>query len=158
MVLGPFVSTSPSPPPQHVSGASSGEPGKDFHLDVDGISISSGSHHVCALEYLPGVDMGGPVRCWGLNRHNQSMPPEVSGQWVGRLPAWGAITLCLSLLPPLSFLFIGSFRTNQCGSLLFLWDRVDRGRDMLGTCTRATIWKILTDQCGWYTWVWYHVW
>lgn len=31
---------------------------------------------MCALEYRPGVEIGGPVRCWGYNHHGQAQPPE----------------------------------------------------------------------------------
>lgn len=47
-----------------------------FHKDVDSITIAAGGHHTCALEYRPGVDFGGPVRCWGRNDWGQSSPPE----------------------------------------------------------------------------------
>lgn len=54
------------------------EIGQDFHVDVDGISVSAGGFHVCALEYRPGIELGGPARCWGYNHHGQAEPPEVS--------------------------------------------------------------------------------
>ena len=52
--------------------------GEDFHVDIDGIAVSAGSHHACALEYRPGLDIGGPVHCWGYDHHGQSTPPEVN--------------------------------------------------------------------------------
>lgn len=47
-----------------------------FHDDVDSITLAVGSHHTCALEYRPGVDFGGPVRCWGMNDWGQSTPSD----------------------------------------------------------------------------------
>lgn len=47
-----------------------------FHNDVDSITIAMGGHHTCALEYRPGVDFGGPVRCWGRDDWSQSTPPD----------------------------------------------------------------------------------
>lgn len=47
-----------------------------FHDDVDSITLAIGSHHTCALEYRPGVDFGGPVRCWGRNDWGQSTPSD----------------------------------------------------------------------------------
>lgn len=47
-----------------------------FHDDVDSITVAVGGHHTCALEYRPGVDFGGPVRCWGRDDWGQSMPSD----------------------------------------------------------------------------------
>ncbi|CAM9403862.1 unnamed protein product, partial [Laminaria digitata] len=47
-----------------------------FHNDVDSITVAVGGHHTCALEYRPGVDFGGPVRCWGANHWGQSTPSD----------------------------------------------------------------------------------
>lgn len=47
-----------------------------FHDDVDSITLAVGGHHTCALEYRPGVDFGGPVRCWGRNDWGQSTPSD----------------------------------------------------------------------------------
>lgn len=47
-----------------------------FHNDVDSITVAVGGHHTCALEYRPGVDFGGPVRCWGRNDWGQSAPSD----------------------------------------------------------------------------------
>lgn len=47
-----------------------------FHGDVDSITVAVGGHHTCALEYRPGVDFGGPVRCWGRDDWGQSMPSD----------------------------------------------------------------------------------
>ncbi|CAM9250422.1 unnamed protein product, partial [Scytosiphon promiscuus] len=47
-----------------------------FHDDVDSITLAMGGHHTCALEYRPGVDFGGPVRCWGRNDWGQSTPSD----------------------------------------------------------------------------------
>ena len=46
-----------------------------FHNDVDSVTVAAGGHHTCALEFRPGVDFGGPVRCWGRNDWGQSSPP-----------------------------------------------------------------------------------
>jgi hypothetical protein len=48
-----------------------------FHTDIDGISVSSGSHHVCALEQKPGNKLGGSLKCWGYDHHGQASPPLV---------------------------------------------------------------------------------
>ncbi|CAM9449563.1 unnamed protein product [Heterosigma akashiwo] len=37
-----------------------------FASEVDGISVSCGSHHTCALEYRPGIEFGGVIKCWGM--------------------------------------------------------------------------------------------
>lgn len=47
-----------------------------FHDDIDSITVAVGGHHTCALEYRPGVDFGGPVRCWGRNDWGQSAPTD----------------------------------------------------------------------------------
>lgn len=47
-----------------------------FHDDVDSITVAVGGHHTCALEYRPGVDFGGPVRCWGRDDWGQSTPSD----------------------------------------------------------------------------------
>lgn len=47
-----------------------------FHNDVDSITVAVGGHHTCALEYRPGVDFGGPVRCWGSDNWGQSSPSD----------------------------------------------------------------------------------
>lgn len=47
-----------------------------FHDDVDSITVAVGGHHTCALEYRPGVDFGGPVRCWGRDDWGQSSPSD----------------------------------------------------------------------------------
>ena len=47
-----------------------------FYLDVDEVSISTGHFHTCALELRPGVDFGGPVKCWGYNDRGQASPPS----------------------------------------------------------------------------------
>ncbi|CAM9258680.1 unnamed protein product [Phaeothamnion confervicola] len=47
-----------------------------FHLDIDSITMALGSHHTCALEYRPGVDFGGPVRCWGSDDYGQGSAPQ----------------------------------------------------------------------------------
>lgn len=47
-----------------------------FHDDVDSITLAVGGHHTCALEYRPGVDFGGPVRCWGRDDWGQSTPSD----------------------------------------------------------------------------------
>lgn len=47
-----------------------------FHSDVDSITIALGGYHSCALEYRPGVDFGGPVRCWGRDDWSQSTPTD----------------------------------------------------------------------------------
>lgn len=47
-----------------------------FYGDIDSISIAVGGYHTCALEYRPGVDFGGPVRCWGRNDWGQSSPSD----------------------------------------------------------------------------------
>lgn len=65
-----------------------------FHKDVDSITIAAGGHHTCALEYRPGVDFGGPVRCWGRNDWGQSSPP-------GDIFVQVWITLQFSLIPKL---------------------------------------------------------
>lgn len=56
-----------------------------FHDDVDSITIAVGGHHTCALEYRPGVDFGGPVRCWGRNDWGQSSPSDDIFVQVGEL-------------------------------------------------------------------------
>lgn len=42
-----------------------------FLLDIDGISVSSGREHVCAIEQNPmleaGSRVGGNVQCWGID-------------------------------------------------------------------------------------------
>lgn len=47
-----------------------------FHDNVDSITLAVGGHHTCALEYRPGVDFGGPVRCWGRDDWGQSAPSD----------------------------------------------------------------------------------
>lgn len=47
-----------------------------FHNDVDSISVAVGGRHTCALEYRPGVDFGGPVRCWGRDDYGQCSPSD----------------------------------------------------------------------------------
>lgn len=47
-----------------------------FHSDVDSIAIAVGGYHSCALEYRPGVEFGGPVRCWGRDDWGQSSPTD----------------------------------------------------------------------------------
>lgn len=47
-----------------------------FHDDIDSITLAVGGHHTCALEYRPGVDFGGPVRCWGRDDWGQSTPSD----------------------------------------------------------------------------------
>lgn len=47
-----------------------------FHDDVASITVAVGGHHTCALEYRPGVDFGGPVRCWGRDDWGQSTPSD----------------------------------------------------------------------------------
>ncbi|CAM9790923.1 unnamed protein product [Discosporangium mesarthrocarpum] len=47
-----------------------------FHSDIDSITIALGAHHTCALEYRPGVDFGGPVRCWGRDDWGQASPSD----------------------------------------------------------------------------------
>lgn len=64
-----------------------------FHNDIDSITVAVGGHHTCALEYRPGVDFGGPVRCWGSNNWGQSSPSDeifvqVRGQ-LGHRPSRG---------------------------------------------------------------------
>ncbi|CAM9805650.1 unnamed protein product [Chrysoparadoxa australica] len=46
-----------------------------FHSDVDGTSMALGTHHTCALEYRPGIEIGGAIRCWGRNEWGESSPP-----------------------------------------------------------------------------------
>ena len=63
-----------------------------FHDDVDSITLAVGGHHTCALEYRPGVDFGGPVRCWGRDDWGQSTPSDdifVQVRVVYRLRFWG---------------------------------------------------------------------
>jgi hypothetical protein len=40
-------------------------PPSNFHLDVEGSSVSSSDHHICVLEKKVGVDVGGKAVCWG---------------------------------------------------------------------------------------------
>lgn len=47
-----------------------------FHNDIDSITVAVGGRHTCALEYRPGVDFGGPVRCWGRDDYGQSSPSD----------------------------------------------------------------------------------
>ena len=42
----------------------------DFFLDIPGISLNALILHACALEKLPGVDMGGKAVCWGEEDSN----------------------------------------------------------------------------------------
>jgi len=42
-----------------------------FASEVDGISVSCGSHHTCALEYRPGIEFGGVIKCWGMALEHQ---------------------------------------------------------------------------------------
>jgi hypothetical protein len=47
-----------------------------FHSDIDEISVSSGHFHTCALSTAPGVEFGGPLKCWGSNDFGQADAPE----------------------------------------------------------------------------------
>lgn len=47
-----------------------------FHNDVDEIYVSSGHFHSCAISHVPGLDFGGPIKCWGYNDHGQSSAPS----------------------------------------------------------------------------------
>mmetsp|Transcript_20551 Transcript_20551/g.25196 ORF Transcript_20551/g.25196 Transcript_20551/m.25196 type:complete len:307 (-) Transcript_20551:297-1217(-) len=47
----------------------------DFYYDIDEISVSSGNFHTCAIELRLGIELGGPVKCWGYNDMGQSSPP-----------------------------------------------------------------------------------
>ena len=42
-----------------------------FLLDVDGISVSTGREHICAIEQNPmlpaGSRVGGNIQCWGID-------------------------------------------------------------------------------------------
>lgn len=42
-----------------------------FLLDVDGISVSTGREHICAIEQNPmqpaGSRVGGNIQCWGVD-------------------------------------------------------------------------------------------
>jgi hypothetical protein len=35
----------------------------DFALDIAGSSIIAAAHHICAIEYKHGVDIGGKIYC-----------------------------------------------------------------------------------------------
>ena len=47
------------------------------HYDIDDMTVSTGSKHVCALEMVEGLEIGGKAVCWGSNAQGQAMPPEV---------------------------------------------------------------------------------
>ncbi len=42
----------------------------------ESVAVALGSHHTCALEYRPGVEVpgSGPARCWGRNEVGESTP------------------------------------------------------------------------------------
>lgn len=69
----PYVDSVGDPPREELVFADLPE---GFHDDVDSITVAVGGHHTCALEYRPGVDFGGPVRCWGRNDWGQSTPSD----------------------------------------------------------------------------------
>ncbi len=48
----------------------------EFVGSSESIAVALGSHHTCALEYRPGVDVPGfgPARCWGRNEVGESAP------------------------------------------------------------------------------------
>ena len=46
----------------------------DFFLDIPGISINALISHACALERLPGVDIGGKATCWGEHQYDNLLP------------------------------------------------------------------------------------
>lgn len=48
---------------------------EELHLDIDEVFISAGHFHTCAIESKPGLDFGGPIKCWGSNSRYQSSPP-----------------------------------------------------------------------------------
>jgi hypothetical protein len=53
-------------------------PPSNFHLDVDGMSVSISNSHICVLERVHGVDIGGRAVCFGdpyLNRGLNLKPP-----------------------------------------------------------------------------------
>ena len=52
-----------------------------FHMDVDEIFLSAGHFHTCAIEYRPGIEFGGPVKCWGHNAFGQTNSP-IAGTYV----------------------------------------------------------------------------
>jgi len=46
----------------------------DFFLDIPGISLNALISHACALERLPGVDIGGKATCWGEHQYDNLLP------------------------------------------------------------------------------------
>ena len=59
----------------HLSRITSNDLPEGFHLDIDEVFVSAGHFHTCAIESKPGLDFGGPVKCWGSNSRHQSSPP-----------------------------------------------------------------------------------
>jgi hypothetical protein len=54
--------------------------GDNFLLDVDGISVSTGREHICALEQIQGNNngegIGGRIHCWGWDSNGRLNAPQ----------------------------------------------------------------------------------
>ena len=106
----------------------------------DELTLSSGYFHTCVVERRPGVDFGGPLKCWGQDERGQASPPhgmftQVSGGQffscaVGvndDIACWGNITE-----PPKGvFDRVSSGQSHACGLLnngtIQCWGRNDFG-------------------------------
>jgi len=55
-----------------------------FHSDIDGISVSCGFQHTCAIEYRPGIEFGGVLNCWGtkLDYHFDEFDTFPEGNYI----------------------------------------------------------------------------
>jgi hypothetical protein len=47
----------------------------NFTLGVSETTLSSGYFHTCIIEARPGVEYGGPIKCWGRNEGGKATPP-----------------------------------------------------------------------------------
>lgn len=112
----------------------------EFYLDVDEVMMSTGYFHTCAIERRAGVDIGGPLRCWGQNDRGQASPPpgifvQVSSGHlfscaVGldeKVQCWGENTE----VPKGYFTQVSTGQSHVCGLLknrsLRCWGRNDYG-------------------------------
>lgn len=51
-------------------------PDEGFALDIDGTSVSCGTHHICVLDQRQGVDIGGRAECWGFKQNDKTIAPQ----------------------------------------------------------------------------------
>jgi len=129
-----------------------------FHLDIDEVAVSAGHFHTCAIEYRPGIDFGGPLRCWGTNTKNQASPPpgvfvQIScGHMHSCAVAINETVSCWGELhsPQGFFTQVSSGENHACGILkdgtLSCWGRDDFGQSSPPNGTFVQVGKALINS------------